>query len=83
MPIYTYELRDEEDSCPRCGRGFELMRPMKAPELTQCPVCRKAVFKTFSGFNTPTVMKPVSTSDAKSAGFKVYKKIGNGEYEAQ
>jgi hypothetical protein len=34
----------------------------------------------FSTFNSP---KQLSISDAKKAGFKVFKKLGKGEYERQ
>jgi putative FmdB family regulatory protein len=83
MPIYCYELCDGEEPCARCGNGFELHRPLSAPPLEKCPLCRKRVRKVITPFNTPTVMKPVSTTDAKNAGFAVYKKIGSGEYERQ
>jgi hypothetical protein len=33
--------------------------------------------------NSPTKLKPLSISDAKSAGFTVLKRVGKGEYERQ
>jgi len=81
MPLYEYELCDGE--CLICGGKFTLRRPVTAPELTQCPACKKPVRKVISLFNTPTYTKPVSFSDAKKAGFTVYKKLGKGEYERQ
>ena len=39
--------------------------------------------KIISGFSTPTHLKPLSITDAKKAGFTVYKKLGEGEYERQ
>ncbi len=83
MPIYAYELCEGEEPCARCGKGFDLHRPVSAPPLECCPLCRKKVRKVISGFYTPSVMKPVSTSEAKNAGFSVYRKIGTGEYERQ
>lgn len=83
MPIYSYELCDSEEPCIRCGQGFELLRPVSAPPLEHCPLCRKKVRKVVSGFHTPTVTKPVSTTEAKDAGFAVYRKVGTGEYERQ
>ena len=53
-------------------------RPLK--ELTKCPACKKPVRKLISTFNSP---KKLSLSHAKNAGFKVYKKLGKGEYELQ
>jgi hypothetical protein len=41
------------------------------------------VKKIISGFNTPSITKPVSISDAKKAGFTVLKRVSKGEYERQ
>jgi putative FmdB family regulatory protein len=78
MPLYEYELC--EGDCKACGGKFTLRRPLSAQELTKCPSCKKPVRKVLSLFNSP---KRLSISAAKKAGFKVYKKIGKGEYEKQ
>lgn len=78
MPLYEYELC--EGDCKVCGGKFTLRRPLDAKELTDCPACKKPVRKVLSTFNSP---KKLSISDAKKAGFKVYKKTGKGEYERQ
>jgi hypothetical protein len=56
---------------------------LDARPLTNCPACKKPVRKILSSFNTPTKLKPLSVSDAKKAGFSVFKKLGKGEYERQ
>ena len=66
-----------------CRSGFALRRPISAPELEVCPLCKKPVQKVFSTFNTPNLTKPLSVSDAKKAGFKVFKRVNKGEYEKQ
>lgn len=81
MPIYEYELTD--GTCKACGGRFTLRRPLSAAPLTQCPACKKPVRKIISSFNTPTISKPLSISDAKKAGFTVLKKVSRGEYEKQ
>lgn len=82
MPTYVYEPC--EGGCTICGGSFELKRPMDREPLTQCPLCKKPVRKVITGFNTPSdKAKPLSVVDAKKAGFKIYKKIGKGEYERQ
>ncbi|MGB9602718.1 MAG: FmdB family zinc ribbon protein [Verrucomicrobiia bacterium] len=81
MPIYEYELC--EGDCVVCGGRFTLYRPLNAPPLTKCPACKRPVRKVISNFNTPNKLKPLSISDAKAAGFTVYKRIGKGEYERQ
>ncbi len=78
MPLYEYELCDGE--CKVCGGSFTLFRPLSAKPLTHCPACKKAVRKRFSSFNSP---KALSVSDAKKAGFSVFKKVSRGEYERQ
>ena len=80
MPLYEYELC--EGGCKVCGGKFTLRRPLSAPELKQCPACKKPVRKVFSTFNPQTGQRS-EFSRAKSAGFKVYKKLGKGEYERQ
>lgn len=80
MPIYQYELT--EGTCKVCRGSFELRRPADRPALTQCPICKKAVRKCISQISTPKINKPLSVSDAKSAGFKVYKRRDVGTYEA-
>lgn len=81
MPIYEYELCD--GTCAICGGKFALRRPLSAPALTKCPLCKKPVRRVYSAFNTPQLTKPLSISDAKQAGFTVLKRLGKGEYERQ
>ena len=81
MPIYEYELC--EGGCVVCGGKFTLRRPLSAAELKQCPACRKPVRKLISSFSSPIKLKPLSISEAKSAGFTVLKKSSKGEYEKQ
>ena len=81
MPFYEYELCEGE--CKACGGRFTLRRPITAPDLKACPACKKPVRKVISSFSSPQKLKPLSISDAKSAGFTVLKKTGKGEYERQ
>jgi putative FmdB family regulatory protein len=81
MPLYEYEVCDGD--CKICGGKFVLRRPVSAPELKTCPLCKKPVRKVISNFNTPKLLKPVSIADAKKAGFTVLKRLGKGEYEKQ
>lgn len=82
MPIYEYEPVDPDDCCPACRGGFEIRRPVSRPPLETCPVCRKPVRKLLSKrVNSPQIMKPLSVSDAKKAGFTVLEKRDEGTYE--
>ncbi|MSU41346.1 MAG: zinc ribbon domain-containing protein [Pedosphaera sp.] len=80
MPIYEYELC--EGKCVVCGGCFELRRPLAAPPLKACPVCKKDVRKVFSGrIYMPKHLKKVNVRAAKEAGFTVLKRTSKGEYE--
>jgi putative FmdB family regulatory protein len=81
MPLYEYEPC--EGDCGICKGRFTLNRPLTAPELLKCPLCRKPVQKLISGFNTPRLTAPLSVTDAKKAGFSVWKRVGKGEYERE
>jgi putative FmdB family regulatory protein len=81
MPIYEYEV--DGGHCAICKGRFELMRPLSAPPLTNCPVCRKPVHKLVSRVSAPDVAKGFSASDAKAAGFTVLKRRDKGVYEKE
>lgn len=81
MPLYEYQLC--EGDCKVCGGRIELRRPLDRPALESCPLCRKPMRKVISQVNTPRIMKPLSITDAKKAGFTVLKRVSKGEYERQ
>ena len=81
MPIYEYIAVDPDKSCGTCRRGFELRRPVERPALEVCPLCKSPVKKVISKINTPKITKPLSISDAKSAGFTILEKRLDGNYE--
>lgn len=81
MPLYEYEKCD--GGCQICGGKFTVRRSIQAPALSKCPVCQQPVRRLISQFNTPSLLKPLSISDAKKAGFTVLKRVNKGEYEKQ
>jgi len=81
VPIYVYELCEGE--CKICGGSFELRQPIDREPCKTCPLCRKPVRRIITGVNSPKLTKPVSVTDAKKAGFTIYKRTGKGEYERQ
>ena len=81
MPIYQYIAEKEDESCRICSGGFELRRPVDREPLTECPLCHHSVRKVISRVNTPKIAKPLSVSDAKSAGFTILEKRDEGVYE--
>lgn len=80
MPIYEYEVEGGA-GCDVCGGRFELRRPADREALTACPLCQKPVRKVIGQVHTPKVLKPLSVSDAKTAGFTVLKRRDKGTYE--
>ena len=86
MPLYEYmsEHPDDRERCCRvCAKGFELRRPVDREPLTVCPLCKNPVKKVISKVNSPRVVIPFSTVDAKKAGFTVLEKRDEGVYERQ
>jgi putative FmdB family regulatory protein len=84
MPIYEYLSEapaDPDHSCRVCSRGFELRRPIDREPLRVCPLCKNPVKKVISRINTPAITKPLSVSDAKSAGFTILERRDQGVYE--
>jgi putative FmdB family regulatory protein len=81
MPLYEYEVCD--GNCTICGGTFTLRRPIQAPPVTHCPLCKRPVRKLISRVFSPMKLKPVSVADAKKAGFTVLKRVNKGEYERQ
>ena len=81
MPIYEYISKNPKKGCKVCSDGFELNRPIDRAPLQNCQICKKPVQKLISNINTPTITKPLSVSDAKSAGFTVLEKRDEGTYE--
>ena len=81
MPLYEYIADPPEDGCRICSQGFELRRPIDRAPLKACPICKNPVQKLISSINTPKISKPLSVSDAKSAGFTVLEKRDEGTYE--
>jgi putative FmdB family regulatory protein len=81
MPFYQYQAANPEKSCPACRKPFDLRRPIDREPLVKCPVCRNEVVKLVTPFNTPTVSKPLSVSEAKSAGFTILQRRDEGVYE--
>jgi putative FmdB family regulatory protein len=82
MPTYEYEPVNPAKSCESCRTGFELVRALRDPPVTECPQCGAPVRKCISA---PAIGRSVSSLDdrAKNAGFTKLKRLGNGEYEKQ
>ncbi len=82
MPIYEYKKAKDTFGCPYCRDGFECIRRLSDPPLTECPKCRTKIIKLISAPSVGT-SKAGFDDRAKSAGFHKLKKLGTGEYEKQ
>jgi NAD-dependent SIR2 family protein deacetylase len=81
MPIREYKTV-QPGRCLSCKNGFEHREPPNQAPLKNCPKCgRPVVRKEPISFNQKKLN--ISTTQAKEAGFKLYKKINHGEYELQ
>ena len=82
MPIYEYEAKDSDASCPHCRHGFDVIQSMNDDNLSVCPECDAAVVRLISA---PSVGASKSGLDdrAKSSGFHKLKRLGKGEYEKE
>ncbi len=83
MPLHTYKAVNP-GRCPDCRDGFERLQKVSDPALTECPTCglpieRAVAEATFA----PKILRIPGANEAKAAGFTVYKKLGQGEYERQ
>lgn len=82
MPVYRYVPK--KSPCKLCGTGFDFRHSASDDALTQCPTCGQTVEReNIHAVNTPKLLKPLSVTDAKHAGFTVLKRTSAGEYEKQ
>ncbi len=82
MPVYRYTPANIP--CKLCGDGFDHQQNAGDPTLVACPKCGQAVSRVLAQpVNTPKLLKPLSISSAKQAGFSVLKRTSNGDFEKQ
>lgn len=81
MPTYVYGLPREAKAlgCEHCRNTFEVVQPMSAEPLKNCPKCGAPVERRLCA---PGIMRGgFSESSAAAAGFTQYKRKGKGYYE--
>ena len=82
MPIYRYA--PVSAPCRLCGDGFDHRQSASEQALAACPTCGQPVNRVLPvSLHTPKLLAPLSISAAKTAGFKVFKRLGKGEFEKQ
>lgn len=80
MPIYEYEPAGQQ-RCEYCKDGFELLRKLSDPVLTQCPHCHSPVIRRISAPNIGSAGPNMSESNIEKHGFTQYRKLEKGVYE--
>lgn len=80
MPIYEYQATGDQH-CKFCCNGFELLRKISEPKLTQCPECGAAIERKMSAPNLGGTGPSLSADNIEKHGFTQYKKSGKGVYE--
>lgn len=82
MPVYRYA--PVKSPCKLCGEGFDHRHEASDAALCSCPTCGQSVARvSIQQINTPKLLAPVSVSKAKQAGFTVFKRINDNEFERQ
>lgn len=80
MPIYEYEP-SEQQRCPYCSGGFELLRKLSDPPLRHCPECQAPVIRKISAPNLGKAGPSLSESNIEKHGLTQYRKLEKGVYE--
>ncbi len=82
MPLLRF--RPTSGRCKLCRGEVEIRIEKESPTPVECPKCGQAIEKC-PQLSAPhaKILRKTSTSEAKSAGFQVYKRLGKGEYEKQ
>ncbi len=82
MPLLRF--RPLSGHCKLCHGEVEIRVEGDSSKTIECPKCGQMVEKLPQLSAPPArVAKKPSPSEAKSAGFQVYKRIEKGEYEKQ
>ena len=80
MPIYEYHPAGEAH-CDYCAGGFERMRKISDPPLSECPQCGAAVERRISAPNVPKSGPSLDAANLEKHGFTQYRRAGKGVYE--
>ncbi len=82
MPLQRF--RPLSGRCKLCQGEVELALAGSDATPSECPKCGQAIERC-PNLSAPVakILKKPSATDAKAAGFQVYKRLGKGEYEKQ
>jgi putative FmdB family regulatory protein len=80
MPIYEYQPCGGS-RCEFCAGGFELLRKISDPELSQCPECKAPITRRISAPNLGGSGPSLDAANIEKHGFTQYRKSSKGVYE--
>ena len=82
MPVYQYQVLENEKGCPDCRKGFEVEQRMSDDRLETCPRCGAKVRRIISAPNIATHWRQSILSDAnlRRHGFKKLNNEGDGRF---
>ncbi|ARU44792.1 MAG TPA: zinc ribbon domain-containing protein [Fimbriimonadaceae bacterium] len=78
MPIYEYELIDDE--CPMCPSPFGVLQSVNEEALTECPFCHKPCKRVVSQVQIK-MAKDASADKAAKHGLSTFRRAQSGTWE--
>lgn len=80
MPLQRYRVT--RPPCRLCGDGFECLQAAGEPAHDACPKCGLPVERVAADAAfIPRITRPLSPSAAKNAGFSIYRRTSDGNFE--
>lgn len=80
MPIYEYELNDDEPECQICPGRFDVLQEIAEGQIPHCPGCGLPCHRVVSR-STFKVQKGADAQRAADKGFTTWRRAKKGEWE--
>jgi len=80
MPVYEYELNDNEPECQMCPGRFGVLQAIGADPVPFCPTCGLGCHRVVSRVNF-TARPQLTAAKAAKHGLTTWKKVREGEWE--
>ncbi len=80
MPIYEYELNDDEPECHICPGRFDVLQEVSEDPITHCPGCGLPCHRVVSRA-TFKIQRGGDAQKAADKGFTTWRRAKKGEWE--